>query len=79
VTKSAEAFTKHVQLPSGSARVVQWPAVRQKFRRLVGNAGMPGEQVEEILRRIERFEDLAGPSDLTSLLQFQNRWRLDSE
>ena len=68
-TTSAEVFTKHVQLPSGSARVVQWPAVRDKFRRLVGNAGMPEHQVDEILRRIERFEDLTHPSQLTELLQ----------
>ena len=69
VTKSGEVFTRHVQLPSGSARVVQWPAVREKFRRLVGNAGMPENQVEEILRRIERFESLASPSELTELLR----------
>jgi len=69
VTKSAETFTKHVQLPSGSARVVQWPAVREKFRRLVGNAGMPEDQVAEILRRIESFEGLGSPSELTALLQ----------
>jgi hypothetical protein len=43
--------------------------VREKFRRLVGNAGMPGDQMEEILRRIESFEGLAGPSELTELLQ----------
>jgi len=70
VTKSAAVFTKHVQHPSGSARVVQWPAVREKFRRLVGNAGMPEDQVEETLRSIERFEGLASPSELTELLQF---------
>jgi 2-methylcitrate dehydratase PrpD len=69
VTTSAEAFTKHVQFPSGSARVVQWPAVREKFRRLVGNAGMPEGQVEEILGRIESFEGLASPSELTDLLR----------
>ena len=69
VTKSGEVFTRHVQLPSGSARVVQWPAVREKFRRLVGNAGMPENHVEEILRRIERFESLASPSGLTELLR----------
>jgi 2-methylcitrate dehydratase PrpD len=69
VTKSGQVFTKHVQLPSGSARVVQWPAVREKFRRLVGNAGMPKDQVEEALRRIESFEDLPGPSPLTELLR----------
>jgi 2-methylcitrate dehydratase PrpD len=69
VTTSAEVFTKHVQFPSGSARVVQWPAVREKFRRLVGNAGMPEERVEAILSRVERFEDLASPLELTELLQ----------
>ena len=69
VTKSAKVFTKHVQLPSGSARVVQWPAVREKFRRLVGNAGMPEDQMEEILGRIESFESLASPTELTELLQ----------
>ena len=69
MTKSAEAFTKHVPLPRGSARVVQWPAVREKFRRLVGNAGMPEHHVGEILGRIERFESLASPSDLTQLLR----------
>jgi 2-methylcitrate dehydratase PrpD len=68
-TTSAEVFSKHVQRPSGSARVVQWPTVREKFRRLVGNAGMPVDQVEEILRRIERFEGLASPFELTELLQ----------
>jgi 2-methylcitrate dehydratase PrpD len=68
VTKSGEVFTKHVPFPSGSARVVQWPAVREKFRRLVGNAGMPGDQVDEILRRIENFEALASPFELTGLL-----------
>ena len=52
MTKSGGIFTRHVQLPSGSARVVQWPAVREKFGRLVGTAGMPEDQVEEILRRI---------------------------
>jgi 2-methylcitrate dehydratase PrpD len=69
VTTAGETFTRHVQLPSGSARVVQWPAVREKFRRLVGNAGMAHDQVEAILRRIESFEDLAEPSELTELLQ----------
>jgi len=68
VTKSGRAFTKHVQFPSGSARVVQWPAVREKFRRLVGNAGVPGDRVEEILGRIESFEDLTSPDALTDLL-----------
>jgi 2-methylcitrate dehydratase PrpD len=70
VTKSGDVFTRHVQVPSGSARVVQWPAVREKFRRLVGNAGMPEDQVEEMLRKIESFESLASPSELTELLQF---------
>lgn len=70
VTKRGATFTKHVQLPSGSARVVQWGAVREKFRRLVGNAGMPDGQVGETLRRIERFEALESPSELTELLQF---------
>ena len=69
MTKSADTFTKRVQFPSGSARVVQWPAVREKFRRLVGNAGMPEERVEEILRRIESFEGLASPAGLTELLR----------
>jgi len=69
VTKSADVFTTHVQLPSGAARVVQCPAVREKFRRLVGNAGMPDDRVEETLRRIENFEGLSGPSELTELLQ----------
>ena len=69
VTKSAKVFTKHRQFPSGSARGVQWPAVREKFRRLVGNAGMPEDQMEEILGRIESFESLASPSELTELLQ----------
>jgi hypothetical protein len=68
VTTSGEVFTKHVPFPSGSARVVQWPAVREKFRRLAGNAGVPGEQVEESLRRIEGFESLASPCDVTDLL-----------
>lgn len=68
VTKAGAVFAKHVQLPSGSARVVQWPAVRQKFRRLVGNAGMPEGQVEDVLGRIERLEHLAEPSELTDLL-----------
>ena len=67
--KSGAIFTKHVPFPSGSARVVQWPAVREKFRRLVGNAGMPERQVEEILRRIENFEGLRNPSELTELLR----------
>jgi 2-methylcitrate dehydratase PrpD len=70
VTKSGEVFTRHVPFPSGSARVVQWPAVREKFRRLVGNAGMPEKQVEEILGRVERFDSLASPFELTKLLQF---------
>jgi len=69
VMKSGEILAQHVQFPSGSARVVQWPAVRDKVRRLVGNAGMREDQVEEILRRIERFENLASPSELTELLQ----------
>jgi 2-methylcitrate dehydratase PrpD len=69
VMKSGRTFTKHVQLPNGSARVVQWPAVREKFRRLVGNAGMPEEQVEEILRKLETFEHLASPSELTEPLR----------
>lgn len=69
VTKSGQTFTKHVQFPSGSAGVVQWPAVREKFRRLVGNAGTPKDQMEEILRRVERFEGLAHPSELTELLR----------
>jgi 2-methylcitrate dehydratase PrpD len=70
VTTSGEVFSKHVQLPSGSARVVQWPAVREKFRRLVGNAGMPEIDAEETLQRIENLEGLASPSDLTALLRF---------
>jgi hypothetical protein len=43
--------------------------VREKFRRVVGIAGMAEGQVEEILRRIVSFEGLASPSDLTELLQ----------
>ena len=72
VTTSGEVFTGHVQFPSGSARVVQWPAVREKFRRLVGHAGMPGSQMEEILSRIERFESLASPAELTELLRLSH-------
>jgi 2-methylcitrate dehydratase PrpD len=77
VTRSSKVFTKHVQFPSGSARVVQWPVVREKFRRLVGDAGMPAEQVEDILRRIESFESLESPSDLTSLLRLPAGARVD--
>jgi 2-methylcitrate dehydratase PrpD len=69
VMKSGETFTKHVRVPSGSALVVQWPAVREKFRTLVGEAGMLEKPVEEILRRIESFEGLASASKLTELLQ----------
>jgi 2-methylcitrate dehydratase PrpD len=69
VMQSGSTFTRHVKFPSGSARVVQWPAVREKFRRLVGNAGMPEDQVEEILRRIESFEGLASPLELTEQLR----------
>jgi 2-methylcitrate dehydratase PrpD len=69
VTKSGRVFTKHVQVPSGSARHVQWPAVREKFRRLVGNAGMPEDHSETILRRVETFEGLASPFELTQLLR----------
>ena len=73
VTNSGQVFTKHVSFPSGSARVVQWPAVREKFRRLVGTAGVPHDKVDEILRRIERFEDLASPFELTDLLVILSR------
>jgi 2-methylcitrate dehydratase PrpD len=69
VTTSGDVFSKHVQLPSGSARIVQWPAVRQKFRRLVGNAGISGDQVEKILDRVEGFQDLTNPAELMDLLQ----------
>jgi 2-methylcitrate dehydratase PrpD len=69
VTTSGQVFTKHVQLPSGAARHVQWPAVREKFRRLVGNAGMPEDDVETILRRVEAFETLASPFALTERLR----------
>ena len=69
VMKSAEVFAAHVPFPSGSARVVQWPAVREKFRRLVGHGGMPKDQVEAILRRLENFERLGNPSELTGLLR----------
>ena len=68
VTTSGAVFTRHVPFPNGAARVVQWPAVREKFRRLAGNAGMPEDQVEAILRRIENFGGLASPSELTGLL-----------
>jgi len=73
VTTSAAVFTKHVRFPRGSARVVQWPAVREKFRRLVGHAGMPEQQVEETLRRIENLEGLASPFELTELLRLPAR------
>jgi 2-methylcitrate dehydratase PrpD len=69
VTTSGEVFTKQVQHPSGSARIVRWPAVRDKFRRLVGNAGMRADQVEEILGKIESFEDLANATELMELLR----------
>ena len=58
-----------VQFPSGSARVVQWPAVREKFRRLVGGAGVGEEQVARILDRIEKFERFTTPYELTDLLR----------
>jgi 2-methylcitrate dehydratase PrpD len=70
VTTAGETFTRHVPFPTGAAQVVQWPAVRDKFRRLVGTAGMPADQTEEILRRIERFDGLAHPSHLMELLRF---------
>jgi len=69
VMTSGEVFTAHVARPSGSARIVQWPAVRDKVRRLVGGAGIATDQVAAILRTIEHFERLAGPSELTELLQ----------
>jgi 2-methylcitrate dehydratase PrpD len=69
VTKSSAVFTRHVPFPSGSARTVQWPAVREKFRRLVGTAGMAEDQMTEVLGRIERFETLANPSELTEWLR----------
>jgi hypothetical protein len=53
VTKPGEIFTKHVQFPSRSVRIVEWPAVREKIRRLVGNGGMHEDQVEGILGRVE--------------------------
>jgi hypothetical protein len=43
--------------------------MRDKFRRLVGTAGMPEDRVVEILSRIERFESLASPFELTELLR----------
>jgi 2-methylcitrate dehydratase PrpD len=73
VTTSGDVFTRHVPFPSGSARVVQWPAVREKFRRLVGNAGMPEDQGEQILQRIEHFDTLESPFELTELLQLRAR------
>ena len=73
VMRSGEAFTRHVQLPSGSAHVVQWPAVRAKFRRLAGNAGMPDEQAEAVLGRIEHFEALVTPSELMPRLTLPSR------
>jgi 2-methylcitrate dehydratase PrpD len=73
VTKSAAVFTKHVLQPSGSARVVQWPAVRDKFRRLVGNAGMPTDRADEILASVERFEELPDPSALMARLRLPAR------
>ena len=73
VTRSGETYTRHVQVPSGAARIVQWPAVREKVRRLVGTAGMPEDAVEEMLRRIERFESLGRPFELTELLRFPAR------
>jgi 2-methylcitrate dehydratase PrpD len=73
VTNSGHVFTKHISFPSGSARVVQWPAVREKFRRLVGTAGVPHDEVGEMLRRIERFEDLTSPFELTDLLVIPSR------
>jgi 2-methylcitrate dehydratase PrpD len=69
VTTSGATVTRHVQFPSGSARVVQWPAVRDKFRRLVGNAGVASERVDAMLGRIEGLERLTTASDLTDLLQ----------
>lgn len=69
ITKSSDVFTRHVQFPRGSARTVQWPAVRAKFRRLVSGAGMAEDQVNEVLGRIEQFDRLADPSELTELLR----------
>ena len=69
VTRSSDVFTRHVQFPSGSARTVQWPAVQEKFRRLADAAGMAKDQVNEVLSRIERFDSLANPFDLTELLR----------
>jgi 2-methylcitrate dehydratase PrpD len=71
VTTSGEVITRHVPFPSGSARIVQWPAVREKFRRLVGNAGMPADEVEDVLRRIEHFESLENPFELTDVLRIR--------
>lgn len=73
VTDSGRVCTKHVAFPSGSARVVQWPAVREKFRRLVGNAGVRDDRVEETLLKIENFESLANPFELTDLLVIPSR------
>jgi len=73
VTNSGQVFTKHVSFPSGSARLVQWPAVREKFRRLVGNAGVQDDRVEEILRKIENFENLGSPFALTDFLVILSR------
>jgi 2-methylcitrate dehydratase PrpD len=67
-TTSGAVFSKHVPFPSGAARVVQWPAVRQKFRRLLGAAGMPDGRVEEVLHAIEHFEELTAPAALMERL-----------
>jgi 2-methylcitrate dehydratase PrpD len=69
VTTSGDVFAKHVQVPAGSARIVQWPAVREKFRRLVGNAGMPSDQANETLHRIENFESVTSAFELTEMLR----------
>lgn len=73
VTTAGARFTKHVERPSGSARIVQWPAVREKFRRLVGNAGLQEERVEEVLHRVEHFERLANPAALMERLELPSR------
>jgi 2-methylcitrate dehydratase PrpD len=69
VTASGQTFSTHVAVPAGAAHAVEWPAVRDKFRRLVGGAGMPAAKTEEMLRRIEHFDALAHPSDLMELLR----------
>ncbi|MBI2165082.1 MAG: MmgE/PrpD family protein [Chloroflexi bacterium] len=68
-TKDGRSYSHTVDWPRGSPqRGIEWSDVDAKYRALVPRSELPQDRIEQGLRLIHRFDNVANVSELTALL-----------